>query len=66
VVVPDAGEPLSPQTAHLEDGNPAEGATRLREALAIYQRIGALNDVRVQETLRDQGSHAAAALGDGD
>jgi len=31
---------LAMSNAHLEDGNPAEGATRLREALAIYQRIG--------------------------
>ena len=37
----------------IQDANPAEGAARLLEALAIYQRIGAPDAVRVQETLRD-------------
>lgn len=36
---------------HLQDGNPSEGAPRLRQALAIYQRIGAPDAQRVQETL---------------
>ena len=38
--------------SHLEDGNPAEAAAYLRQALAIYQRIGARGARRVQETLR--------------
>jgi class 3 adenylate cyclase/tetratricopeptide (TPR) repeat protein/DNA-binding XRE family transcriptional regulator len=37
----------------IQDAKPAEGAARLREALAIYQRIGVPDAVRVQETLRD-------------
>jgi hypothetical protein len=39
---------------HLQDGNPGEGTALLRQALAIYQRIGAPAARRVQETLRDQ------------
>jgi DNA-binding SARP family transcriptional activator/tetratricopeptide (TPR) repeat protein len=37
---------------HIQDGNPGEGATKLGHALVIYQRIGAPDDRRVQETLR--------------
>ena len=37
---------------HIQDGNPGEGAAKLRQALAIYQRIGAPDAQRVQETLR--------------
>jgi hypothetical protein len=37
----------------IQDGNPAGGATRLRKALATYQRVGAPDAARVQETLRD-------------
>jgi hypothetical protein len=34
-----------------QDGNPGEGAASLRQALTIYQRIGAPGARRVQETL---------------
>ena len=37
---------------HLQDGNPGEGTANLRQALAIYQRIGTPDAQRVQETLR--------------
>ena len=37
---------------HLQDGNAREGAAQLQQALAIYQRIGAPDAQRVQETLR--------------
>jgi tetratricopeptide (TPR) repeat protein/transcriptional regulator with XRE-family HTH domain len=39
--------------AHLQDGNHDEGLDCLRQALAIYQRIGAPAAQRVRETLRD-------------
>jgi Tetratricopeptide repeat len=38
--------------SHLQDGNPGEGIAHLKQALAIYQRIGAPRARRVQETLR--------------
>ena len=37
---------------HLQDGNLVEGAAQLRQALAIYQRIGTPAAQRIQETLR--------------
>ena len=44
----DLGVPLEEARAlegigrcHLQDGNPGEGPTRLRQALTIHQRIGA-------------------------
>ena len=37
--------------SHLHDGNVGDGAAKLRQALAIYQRIGAPDAQRVQETL---------------
>src|SRR5262245_7525452 len=40
---------------HLHDGNPKEAVARLRQALAIYQRIGAPAAQRVQETLHHPG-----------
>ena len=36
----------------IQDGDPEEGATQLRQALEIYQRIGSPLAVRVQRTLR--------------
>ena len=47
--------------SHLQDGNPAEGAAHLRQALAIYQRIGTPAAQRVQETLRQHGLRKAPA-----
>ena len=38
--------------AHLHDGNPAEAAAHLKQALTIYQRIGAPGAKRIEETLR--------------
>jgi hypothetical protein len=37
--------------SYLQDGTTDEGAAHLRQALAIYQRIGAPSARRVQETL---------------
>ena len=39
--------------SHLHDGHAREGTACLEQALAIYQRIGALDARRVQETLTD-------------
>jgi hypothetical protein len=38
--------------AHLQDGNRSDGQAHLRQALAIYQRIGAPAVLRVKDTLR--------------
>jgi len=38
--------------SHFQDGHVGEGTAKLRQALAIYQRIGAPDAQRVQETLR--------------
>jgi tetratricopeptide (TPR) repeat protein/transcriptional regulator with XRE-family HTH domain len=38
--------------SHLQDGNPGQAAVYLRQALAIYQRIGAPRTQHVQETLQ--------------
>jgi Flp pilus assembly protein TadD len=35
---------------HLQDGNPGHAAAHLRQALAIYERIGAPGAKRVEET----------------
>ncbi len=54
----DIGAPLEEARAlqgigqsHIHDGNPADGATQLRKAVTIYQRIGAPAARRVQQTL---------------
>jgi tetratricopeptide (TPR) repeat protein/transcriptional regulator with XRE-family HTH domain len=54
----DIGAPLEEARAlegigqsHIHDGNPADGATQLRQALTIYQRIAAPAAPRVQQTL---------------
>jgi hypothetical protein len=39
--------------AHLHDGNPGQAATRLRQALTIYHRIGAPAARRGQETIQN-------------
>jgi tetratricopeptide (TPR) repeat protein/transcriptional regulator with XRE-family HTH domain len=39
---------------HLQDGNPGDGVACLQQALMIYQRIGAPDARRVQETLRNR------------
>ncbi len=41
--------------SHVQDGNPGQGAACLRQALTIYQRIGAPAAQRVQETLHGHG-----------
>jgi tetratricopeptide (TPR) repeat protein/transcriptional regulator with XRE-family HTH domain len=41
--------------SHLQDGDPGQAAAHLRQALTIYQRIGAPAAQRVQQTLRDHG-----------
>ena len=46
--VPDAM-----RRADLRDGTPAEAAPHLRQALTIYQRIGAPAARRVQQTLQN-------------
>ena len=40
---------------HLQDGNPGDGGACLRQALTIYQHIGAPSAQRIQETLRERG-----------
>src|SRR5206468_13042919 len=39
---------------HLQDGNSGEGAAKLQQAPAIYQRIGTPAAERVQQTLRER------------
>ena len=58
----DLGMPLEEARAlegigrsHLLDGNPGQAALHLGQALAIYQRIGAPDARRVQETLQQHG-----------
>ena len=58
----DIGAPLEEARAlegighsHLQDGNPGQATTHLRDALAIYQRIGSPAARRVKETLRQYG-----------
>jgi len=46
---------------YLRDGNPGEAAAYLRQALAIYQRIGAPAARRVQETLHHHGLTSTTA-----
>jgi tetratricopeptide (TPR) repeat protein/transcriptional regulator with XRE-family HTH domain len=41
--------------SHLCDGSPAQAAAPLRQALAIYQRIGTSGARRIQQTLRQYG-----------
>jgi hypothetical protein len=41
--------------SHLRDGSPSLAAAPLRQALAIYQRIGAPGDQRIQQALRQHG-----------
>ena len=47
--------------SHLRDGNPAQAAALLRDALAIYQRIESPAARRVKETLRQYGLPRASA-----
>ena len=47
--------------SHLCDGNPAQAAAPLRDALAIYQRIAAPAARRVEETLRQPELPPASA-----
>lgn len=47
--------------SHLCDGDPIQAAAPLRDALAIYQRIGSPAARRVQETLRQHGLSPASA-----
>jgi tetratricopeptide (TPR) repeat protein/transcriptional regulator with XRE-family HTH domain len=47
--------------SHLRDGNPTQAAAPLRDALAIYQRIGSPAARRVEETLRRNGLFPASA-----
>jgi hypothetical protein len=42
--------------SHLQDGHNSQATACLRQALAIYQRIGAPAALRVQHTLRDQNA----------
>ena len=58
----DIGHPLQEARAlegigqcHLRDGHPGDGTAYLRQALTIYQRIGAPGAQRVQGTLHDRG-----------
>jgi tetratricopeptide (TPR) repeat protein/transcriptional regulator with XRE-family HTH domain len=58
----DIGAPLQEARAlegigqsRILEGNPADGAAPLRQALAIYQRIGTPGALRVQQTLRQHG-----------
>ena len=39
--------------SHVHEGNPGQGAADLRQALAIYRRIGAPEAQRVETTLLD-------------
>jgi hypothetical protein len=41
--------------SHLHDGNTGQAATHLRQAAAIYQRIGTPGAQRIKDTLRDHG-----------
>ena len=56
----DLGAPLEEARAleglgqsHLQDASPGQAAVHLRQALAIYQRIGAPAARRVQQTLEN-------------
>jgi tetratricopeptide (TPR) repeat protein/transcriptional regulator with XRE-family HTH domain len=58
----DIGAPLDEARAlegighsHLQDGNPSQATTPLRDALTIYQRIESPGTERVRETLRQHG-----------
>ena len=46
--------------SHLQDGHASEGTACLRQALAIYQRIGSPAARRVQHTLRDHHARQAS------
>jgi len=50
--VPRPGTRAGGGHSHRQDGNPGEGLAHLKQALAIYQRIGTPRARRVQETLR--------------
>ena len=47
--------------SHVQEGNPSQAAATLRDALAIYQRIGSPAAGRVEETLRQHGLPPASA-----
>ena len=62
----DLGVPLEEARAlegtgryYLRDGNPVDGTAQLRQALTIYQRIGAPAARHVRETLRHHGISTA-------
>ena len=62
----DIGAPLEEARAlegighsHLQDGNPSRAAAHLRQALAIYQRIGSPAARRVEDALRRCGPDSA-------
>jgi tetratricopeptide (TPR) repeat protein len=40
--------------SHIREGNPSQGAAHLRQALAVYQRLGAAEAQRVEKTLLSQ------------
>jgi tetratricopeptide (TPR) repeat protein len=40
--------------SHIREGNPGQGAAHLRQALAVYQRLGAAEAQRVEKTLLSQ------------
>jgi hypothetical protein len=61
-IAQDLGAPLEEAralegigTSHLRDTNPGLAAPPLRQALAIYQRIGNPGDQRIRKTLAQQG-----------
>ena len=40
--------------SHIREGNPGQGVAHLRQALAVYQRLGAAEAQRVEKTLLSQ------------
>ena len=42
-------------TSHLHDGSPGQAASSLRQALAIYHRLGTPGARRIHQTLRQHG-----------
>lgn len=47
----------------IQDGNPAEATTQLRQALAIYQRIGSPNAVGLQQFLDEIAAEPGSRRG---
>lgn len=52
--------------SHLQDGDRGQAAAHLRQALTIYQRIGARRARQVQETFRHHKLHHRDNLHGGD